>query len=1143
MISGLQKKKNEARRRKAQAAKDAVLKVKFGDLQWDHMRACRHNLDKEGDIDLPCSFCRLITMQTRKILLEEEEAAANARAESIVRRGVMRYNLVLNWSKNQSTFYQELPMPNSTVGHMWTVDVCMSRNVVISLEKYSEILNAESEFRKTYPELIFQRELPSVENGDNNSNNVSIFEGDAATASPSIVQETKTADEAIDMDDIRAVLTRRRRVQEVGDFAAVFIQSRIRKMIDRRMVRRKLMVRFEKVLSMDGETEITVDNYKSQQVVDAVPRMIEDVNMKSPRTMGRRFHAIARKREERSSKFERYMSKWLAEKGSLTKFKDFDALEHAKIQHLKNIIAFRDSVMLGLEAVLNHIRPDYAQDESSVAGESLKSQDSDGSMSRKSEGKKRGLISATSSIAASKKGLLKRVGISKDSQDEEQSIVTEGDDVQSLAASLTSVSMAPRRGPSVMLGLSAPGPPTRDLGLSIAIRSSTFDFKAEKGGKTRMRRDGEVTSTILSQMMRQLDVIIWEALRCYTADEVVEKFLLEDVHPPMQSCIHFADDTEQIWCSTRKTLSEDAAEPAQVAKDATKTVGAAGGGSEERGPAKKAAHKEKWKPHMTENQVLPISLQLRPFPRNKPKNAFRLFFLENELVAASPICIWSYYSQIHRKRDSVAKQLKEFACAKDTTQFVHAYFLRANQRLIEAVDVAEYNFDAARRILTKQDKEEAANLQSHRENFSGGTDSAQDARVRSRKGRNGPGIRPLFIPPQDALFDSDIYTPDDEGLLPEKVVALHKRYPFLNKSSKFKPMIVKAQNAMFRKKKTENKILSPEDASGVSASALQSWAVTNPSMTGVLRACTPLLGEELYPFLCHDKYVDKKEEDKERAAGEAPVFKGFAAQSRYYRRLVDLALNVDVGVKDRVKVPRTHKQMLRQWAERQKEKEEVKEKAQVEQELSRGGAAAEEEGDVAAERAKKMPEQEPEQVEDPKPLLPEAVMNLMVMEVVFPDTDSPLQAGDDDDGEVEQDTGGGRESLNTTVGRPTVMQVVGVFNAEREVNPREPGGLDLGLVDWEYLLMQSDIGKFNRTRHPLEWLAQPATTSWGGDYFIPLDKTAKVWSHPDDRGVSMHQVKLKSRKTFRLEIVAQPPPKAYLMEELPRNLRRWLSLE
>ena len=46
----------------------------------------------------------------------------------------------------------------------------------------------------------------------------------------------------------------------------------------------------------------------------------------------------------------------------------------------------------------------------------------------------------------------------------------------------------------------------------------------------------------------------------------------------------------------------------------------------------------------------------------------------------------------------------------------------------------------------------------------------------------------------------------------------------------------------------------------------------------------------------------------------------------------------------------------------------------------------------------------------------------------------------------------------------------------------------------EYLLIQSDIGKFNRARHPLEWLAQPAT-SWGGNYFIPFEKTAKEWSH------------------------------------------------
>ena len=67
MISGLQRKKNEVKRRKAQAAKDAAVKVKFGDLQWDHMRVCKHNLDNEGNQNLPCSFCRLIMVQTKKI--------------------------------------------------------------------------------------------------------------------------------------------------------------------------------------------------------------------------------------------------------------------------------------------------------------------------------------------------------------------------------------------------------------------------------------------------------------------------------------------------------------------------------------------------------------------------------------------------------------------------------------------------------------------------------------------------------------------------------------------------------------------------------------------------------------------------------------------------------------------------------------------------------------------------------------------------------------------------------------------------------------------------------------------------------------------------------------------------------------------
>ena len=62
---------------------------------------------------------------------------------------------------------------------------------------------------------------------------------------------------------------------------------------------------------------------------------------------------------------------------------------------------------------------------------------------------------------------------------------------------------------------------------------------------------------VLIAMMRRLDDYAWEALRCTSAEDVVDKFLLEDLHPPMQSCIHMADDSEEFWCSTRATHVEN----------------------------------------------------------------------------------------------------------------------------------------------------------------------------------------------------------------------------------------------------------------------------------------------------------------------------------------------------------------------------------------------------------------------------------------------------------------------------------------------------------------------------------------------------------------------------------------------------------
>lgn len=132
---------------------------------------------------------------------------------------------------------------------------------------------------------------------------------------------------------------------------------------------------------------------------------------------------------------------------------------------------------------------------------------------------------------------------------------------------------------------------------------------------------------------------------------------------------------------------------------------------------------------------------------------------------------------------------------------------------------------------------------------------------------------------------------------------------------------------------------------------------------------------------------------------------------------------------------------------------------------------------------------------------------------------------------------------STAMGKPELLQVVGVFNADRELTPREPGGLDMGLAAWEDILVAADVAKYHRTRHPLEWLSFPAPANWGGNYFVATEKSARPWTAPDERGVSTFNAKLKSRKNFTLSIVGVPPSKEYLMNELPRNVRRWLNLE
>jgi hypothetical protein len=1135
MISGAQKKimeRQHAKRRAAYQKKETAPKVKFGENAWDHMRVCRHDLESEGTAELPCSFCRMVQMQATKLFAEEERKAAEARAESIVRRGEMRYNLVLNWSKNQTSFYANLAVPNTSVSSAWSVDIGMSRSVSISLEEYATLLDADMQFRLNHAELFVNKEKGEGE------------------------------DETLNMERINSTLVRRRRIQEVGQYAAVFLQSRIRKMVGRRWVRRVMMQRFEKYHSVDGTSEMLVDVRKG--VVDRLPIIIEDIPIKSPRTMGRRINAIEKKRDARSTKFQRYIAKFKNEqRDAKAYYIDFDEIELLKMRHLRNLVSLRDTFAIAMDVVTNYASPPSdASVTTATTTTTLKSSISKGS----------------GSVAANRKSILSKVlkgGGSKGENDEaaltadargdvdDAATVNTGLEEEGSLAGTSLVSGMKDSVPSVMLGLSAPGPPSRDLGLSIAIRSTTFKYREERGVRSRGKK-AEVTTRVLSRMMRQLDVCGWEALRCSSAEEALDKFLLEDLHPPLMSCIAMADDTEEFWASTRKTPVEYAA------------LSPAAREEEER----RATHKPKKgerapHPSMQDHQVLPISIQLRPFPVNKPKNVFRLFFLDQELVAATPMCVWSHYPEIARKKDNIVKELTDWVLTKDVAGFVHSYFVKANEALIMSTPNTAVNLEPARRMIKKQQDEQGLSIKNYTTNFTGGTKAQQKEREKALEAGVGPGVRPMFVPPAEALYDPDIY--DDEAhagsLSHEKVRELNQKYNFLHKSSKFKPLVVKAQNALMAKKKAAPAKPTAAETSGVSDTGFMSWAVTHPSLLNVLQNGGPeIVGEELYELYSQEKYLEGRDSNNNDEASVRTM--NFATQGKYYRRFVDLAVNTDISVRDRLKVPKTHSRLVGEHAERQRllkeaEEQRLKDAEAVmmegggdskgdgkQQEVadakvgeaevklksaSKNGWDSDDEEEGRRERERK--EKEKEEAEaDVAPTLREHVMNLLVLEVIFPNVSPGGIATTDDfeEGEGEEDS---VKDKSTTMGKPVLHQVVGVYNAEREHTGREPGGVDMGLVEWDFILAQSDMAAATRMKHPLEWLAYAAPASWNGTYFSPGEKSGRPWTEPDERGVTVYDTKLKSRKHFNLSIVANPPSKEYLMGELPRNVQRFIGLE
>ena len=1114
---------------KNEAKKDKV-KGKFGDRAWDHMKVSKHDFRHPESCRVdhnPCSFCRLVQLQCDKMFKFEEETAARAREESMVRRAEMRFRLLGGWSRNQGSYYDDM-LP-STFKDSLLVDISINHKLVESFVEYME-----------FKETIAGKERLWGFGLNNNTDDPSLF-GSQVGGGGSTFKDMAV----IDMIEINKILQRRKRILEVGKYAATFLQARIRKISARKRVRLYVMRRYEYNPATKARNEMIID--KETNGIVEQPQMIEDVKLNTPRTMNRKFAAMERARTARLQNYQKYISQFIdRETGD---FYDLFAMEERRMTNIRNFVVLRDVIAAGMNTLTRQIR-EFREGSKGVVEEDSEEEEENNNEGGGVAGKKTEIDgeSAVSGTGTGTDSVVIGIG--------GLDTTTGGGSVASLDSLATIESLYE----PCWLSLAAPAPPSRDLGITIALETP---FKPpERGG------DG------LNPLFLILERKAWDALKCRAPEDIVEKLLNDNLHPPLQSCVHIADDDQNIWRGDSKVLPMNSkgdssrSEPTTEKKSEEKK-------SEEKKEEEPPSEAERIAQLMANNinkgHILPVTIQLRPIISNKigPKDIFRLFFVDGELCGITAYSPWAFYPDVAKDKDILLRAIQAFATTQEMRSFVHSYCNRANYSLLQASGAINKNglVDFAQDKETDAQDEEnaamAAKLSAETAAITSPTSKRKnsimpkDARAMAKAGssvvaaspdrkmsvmgnsmrgsatlekqlkdeqsrmKSAPRCTPLYVPPQEFVFYNGDYL-ESPKLSSEEVVGLTKQYSFLKKMELWKPLLIKAQNEMFRKSGKEQK----EEIKSATSHTVQQLHASRMQVLNDVPQGYELLGTQV--FRSYNM-------DVPGGLGQSE-----AVSEKYYDALSTISVGADCGISNRILKP-----ILKELPDLPK----LKIKGQVSQA---------EKDDMARQEVESLKTEEERQWEAKQKLkshslgLEMPALNLMVIEVAVNDETPKKKAKPAANaapapvvrkGSPAKKGPGGKDAKDeAAVPRRVVNlklhQVIGVFSCDRTVNERPPPSIDCGLLEWDHFCDMNDVASFEKEIHPLEWLSKPVTPG----YFIPKEKSERPWSHPNASGAVKHVCSLKSKKTLIMSVLGMPPDRDSLVHTVPRNIKNWLGI-
>lgn len=231
----------------------------FGDYRFDYITTMTHDLRidncqhyskaslaaAEGTIRGNCPMCILVQRSTEAFFMDEARRKERERAES-GRRGIeMRVRLLHRWARNQTSVLYNVP----------------GSPPVVEISFCGKLGSAISAFK----------EMPSS-------------------------------------TEMRNLLALRNRISEVGNFAAVYLQTRIRKHCCKRRMRRYLLRRFEFTPGEGFRSDSFFDSARGRRIYKT-PVLLKNERANTPRTIQRRLNAEEKKRKLRLEHYHNNMQR------------------------------------------------------------------------------------------------------------------------------------------------------------------------------------------------------------------------------------------------------------------------------------------------------------------------------------------------------------------------------------------------------------------------------------------------------------------------------------------------------------------------------------------------------------------------------------------------------------------------------------------------------------------------------------------------------------------------------------------------------------------------------------------------------------------------------------------------------------------